>query len=189
MRVGASLALALRVRGNEGEGKPHPYDRWQLKDRHVFAPDGRSVSLSEVALHSLHTEDQRQIMATASYMSYESPPPFAAQFAEVEVDTETGQVTVKKLVMAVDCGTAINPQTASGQIDGGQVQALGYAICEEMPYDGRVVCSRGVSAITKFIKRMKCPKWNPFSSRPTNRVGPLAPKRLPRFRWMALHRR
>ncbi|MEK7808684.1 MAG: molybdopterin cofactor-binding domain-containing protein, partial [Chloroflexota bacterium] len=121
--------------GNEGEGKPHPYDRWQLKDRHVFAPDGRSVSLSEVALHSLHTEDQRQIMATASHMSYESPPPFAAQFAEVEVDTETGQVTVKKLVMAVDCGTAINPQTASGQIDGGQVQALGYAICEEMPYD------------------------------------------------------
>ena len=111
------------------------YDGWQLKDRHVFAPDGRSVSLSEVALHSLHTEDQRQIMATASYMSYESPPPFAAQFPEVEVDTETGQVTVKKLVMAVDCGTAINPQTASGQIDGGQVQALGYAICEEMPYD------------------------------------------------------
>ena len=53
----------------------------------------------------------------------------------MEVDTETGQVTVKKLVMAVDCGTAINPQTASGQIDGGQVQALGYAICEEMPYD------------------------------------------------------
>ncbi|MBI5052360.1 MAG: molybdopterin-dependent oxidoreductase, partial [Chloroflexi bacterium] len=110
-------------------------DGMHLKDRQVFAPDGRSVSLSEVALHSLHTEDQRQIMATASYMSYESPPPFAAQFAEVEVDIETGQVTVKKLVMAVDCGTAINPQTASGQIDGGQVQALGYAICEEMPYD------------------------------------------------------
>lgn len=113
------------------------YDGWQLKDRHVFTPDGKSVSLSAVALHSLHTEDQRQIMATASYMSYDSPPPFAAQFAEVEVDTETGQVTVKKLVMAVDCGTAINPQTASGQIDGGQVQALGYAICEEMPYDER----------------------------------------------------
>lgn len=114
--------------GGQGRG-------WYLKDRHVFAPDGRSVPLSAIALHSLHTEDQRQIMATASHMSYDSPPPFAAQFAEVEVDTETGQVTVKKLVMAVDCGTAINPQTALGQIDGGQVQALGYAICEEMPYD------------------------------------------------------
>ena len=83
-------------------------------------------------------------MATASHMSYHSPPPFAAQFAEVEVDTETGQVTVIRLVMAVDCGTAINPQTAEGQIEGGLVQALGYAVSEEMAYDeaGRLVTRR-----------------------------------------------
>ena len=43
-----------------------------------------------------------------------SPPSFGAQFAEVEVDVETGQVRVKKLVMAVDCGNAINPQTRPG---------------------------------------------------------------------------
>ena len=74
-------------------------------------------------------------MATASHMSVHSPPPFAAQYAEVEVDTETGQVTVKKIVMAVDCGTAINPQTAERQIEGGMAQALGYAVSEEMVYD------------------------------------------------------
>lgn len=74
-------------------------------------------------------------MATASFMSPVSPPPFAAQFAEVEVDIETGQVTVKKLVMAVDSGVIVNPVTASGQIEGGMTQALGYAICEEMRYD------------------------------------------------------
>jgi putative selenate reductase molybdopterin-binding subunit len=97
-----------------------------------------------VALNSLHTEDQQQIMATASHMSPHSPPPFAAQYAEVEVDTETGQVTVTKLVMAVDCGTAINPQTAIGQIEGGLVQALGYAVSEAMAYDetGRVLTTR-----------------------------------------------
>jgi putative selenate reductase molybdopterin-binding subunit len=106
-----------------------------LKDRRAFSPDGRSVSLSDVALNSLHAEPQTQIMATASHMSYESPPPFAAQYAEVEVDTHTGQVTVKKLVMAVDCGTAINPVAATGQIEGGMAQALGYAVCEEMAYD------------------------------------------------------
>jgi putative selenate reductase molybdopterin-binding subunit len=89
-----------------------------------------------VALHSLHQQDQRQIMGTASFVSHESPPPFAAQFAEVEVDVETGQVTVKKLVMAVDCGVAINPITASGQVEGGMTQALGYGHCEEMVYDG-----------------------------------------------------
>ncbi len=107
-----------------------------LQNRRAYAPNGRSVSLEEVALHSLHQAQQRQIMATASHVSPESPPPFAGQFAEVEVDIETGQVTVKKLVMAVDCGMAINPITASGQVEGGMTQALGYAHCEEMAYDG-----------------------------------------------------
>ena len=63
------------------------------------------------------------------------------QFAAVEVDIETGQVTVDELVMAVDCGVPINPVTASGQVEGGMVQALGYGHCEEMVYDedGRMV--------------------------------------------------
>ncbi len=107
----------------------------KLENRRVYAPDGRSVSLSEVALRSLHVEFQHQIMATASMMTYDSPPPFAAQFAEVEVDTETGEVRVIKIVSAVDCGRAINPATAEGQIEGGATQALGYGVCEEMRYD------------------------------------------------------
>ena len=76
-------------------------------------------------------------MGVASYVSPSSPPPFAAQFAEVTVDTETGAVTVDKLVMAVDSGIIINPLTASGQIEGGMTQALGYAVCEEMLYDDK----------------------------------------------------
>ncbi len=117
------------------------WDEVKLRDRMAYAPDGRSVSMENIALHSLHQDQQRQIMATASYVSADSPPPFAAQFAEIETDMDTGQVTVKNLVMAVDCGVAINPITASGQVEGGVVQALGYAHCEEMAYDaaGRMV--------------------------------------------------
>ncbi len=74
-------------------------------------------------------------MAVASYVSPSSPPPFAAQFAEVTVDIETGQVVVDKLVMAVDSGIIVNPITASGQIEGGMTQSLGYGVCEEMRYD------------------------------------------------------
>ena len=110
-------------------------ERMYLDGRRVWTHDGRSVPLAEVALHSLHQADQHQIMASASHMSYASPPPFSAQYAEVEVDVETGQVDVKRLVMAVDCGTAINPATASGQVEGGLIQALGYTLCEEMVYD------------------------------------------------------
>lgn len=76
-------------------------------------------------------------MGVASYVSPSSPPPFAAQFAEVTVDIETGQVTVDQLVMAVDGGVIVNPVLASGQIEGGMTQALGYAVCEEMRYDDK----------------------------------------------------
>ena len=137
-------AEKVREQIKERAGLMLGLDDWsavELHQRQAFAPDGRSVSLEEIALHSLHQDDQRQIMATASFVSPDSPPPFAAQFAEVEVDTGTGQVTVVKLVMAVDCGVAINPITASGQVEGGVTQALGYGHTEEMCYDekGRMV--------------------------------------------------
>jgi putative selenate reductase molybdopterin-binding subunit len=110
----------------------------------IHLPDGRSVSLEEIGLHSLHLLDQEQIMATASHVSMISPPSFGAQFAEVEVDIESGLVKVLKLVLAVDCGTVINPQTAEGQMEGGMTQALGYAVSEEMAYDerGKLLTSR-----------------------------------------------
>jgi len=107
----------------------------RLYDRKAAAHDGRSVTLREVAHDSLHHKDQEQIMAVSSYMSKVSPPPFAAQFAEVTVDIETGQIVTDKLVMAVDSGVIVNPTTASGQVEGGMTQALGYALCEEMGYD------------------------------------------------------
>ena len=118
-----------------------PSDAIDLHDGAAWTDDGQSVTLGTIALSSLHQEAQHQIMATASYVSPESPPPYAGQFAEVEVDIETGQVTVVSLVMAVDCGVPINPVTASGQVEGGMVQALGYGHCEEMAYDesGRMV--------------------------------------------------
>jgi putative selenate reductase molybdopterin-binding subunit len=106
-----------------------------LRNRQAFTPDGRSIPLSEIALDSLHRNEQEQIMGIGSYFSPSAPPPFAAQFAEVSVDIETGAIIVDKLVMAVDGGIIVNPQTASSQIEGGMTQALGYAVCEEMVYD------------------------------------------------------
>jgi putative selenate reductase molybdopterin-binding subunit len=105
------------------------------RDGRVAAPDGRSVSYAEVCLSALYQHDQFQIMASASHVSQESPAPFAAVFAEVEVDVETGLVRVVKLVEAIDCGQAINPVMAEGQIEGAAVQGIGYALFERMPFD------------------------------------------------------
>ncbi len=131
----AAQMAAVRVKLRAAKMLNVGVDDIQLRDKHAFAPDGRSVSLTEIALDTLHHNEQEQIMGVASYVSQSSPPPFAAQFAEVTVDTETGAVTVDKLVMAVDGGVIVNPLTASGQIEGGMTQALGYAVCEEMIYD------------------------------------------------------
>jgi CO/xanthine dehydrogenase Mo-binding subunit len=70
------------------------------------------------------------------YMQYT----YGAVTAEVEVDTETGRVQVLKMVTAYDVGKAINPISLEGQIEGGTIQGLGYALMEEMIHkDGVVV--------------------------------------------------
>jgi putative selenate reductase molybdopterin-binding subunit len=142
--VEAARVVAEQIKAVAGRMLGVPADEIVLADRQGWAADGRSVTLAEVALESLHHGLQHQIMGVGSYVSPDSPPPFAAQFAEVAVDTETGQVTVEKLVMVLDCGMIVNPATASGQIEGGMTQALGYAVCEEMVFDekGRLVNPR-----------------------------------------------
>jgi carbon-monoxide dehydrogenase large subunit len=64
---------------------------------------------------------------------------FTAQVAEVAVDPATGQVTVRNFTTTHDVGTVINPIGHQGQIEGGLIQGLGYALMEEMPTeDGRI---------------------------------------------------
>jgi len=128
---------AARLLNAQGNGAPVAPDDLVLRDRAAHAPDGRSVTHREIALSSLHHEDQQQIMAVGSYVSPDSPPPFAAQFVTITLDIESGQFTVDEMVMAVDGGVIINPLTASGQIEGGMVQALGYGHCEEMVFDAQ----------------------------------------------------
>ncbi|MGQ9490564.1 MAG: xanthine dehydrogenase family protein molybdopterin-binding subunit [Anaerolineae bacterium] len=68
---------------------------------------------------------------------------YVAQAAFVAVDTETGQVKVERFISANDVGKAINPQQVIGQIEGGVVQALGYAVLENwQAKDGRVLTDR-----------------------------------------------
>jgi putative selenate reductase molybdopterin-binding subunit len=104
-------------------------------------PSGASIAIAEVACASLYGPGKEQIVGAASHLSADSPPPFSASFAEVEVDTETGQVEVLRYVTAVDLGRAINPQLAEGQIEGGLAQGIGYALWEEVCFgpDGRVL--------------------------------------------------
>jgi len=135
-QVAERIKLRAAMILNERSGEPQfVADDIRLYNRQANSVDGQSLSMETIARHAFHQSDQEQIMGVASYMSPVSPPPFAAQFAEVTVDIETGQIVVDRLLMAVDSGVIVNPITASGQVEGGMAQALGYAVCEEMIYD------------------------------------------------------
>lgn len=76
-----------------------------------------------------------QIQGYASFFPPHNSPPFGASFAEVEVDTETGEVRVIELVNAHDIGRAINPAAVEGQLEGGIQQGLGFVLSEDIRYD------------------------------------------------------
>ena len=148
----------------------------ELRDKKAHAPDGSFVSIEDIAMEAFHLEDHEQIMGTASYVSPECPAPFAAQFAEIEVDIDTGQVTVTKLVMAVDCGVAINPVTASGQVEGGMLQALGYAHCEEYAFDNKGRMINDSLGPYKIYRADEMPEFEVFLIQTMEDSGPFGAK-------------
>lgn len=91
----------------------------------------KTMSYEAIARRSLYMKNQQQLGAMASAIGHVSPPPFAAHFAEVEVDTDTGQVRVIRYVAAVDCGRALNPKLAEGQVEGAMLNAISSALTEE----------------------------------------------------------
>lgn len=113
----------------------------EMKNGYVVSKSGKKVSFSEIALYSFYQKNQFQIFAVSSSVQSVSPPPFIAQFVEVEVDTKTGIVDVIKFVSAVDCGTPINPLLAEGQIEGAVLNGISYALTEDYIFDnnGRVL--------------------------------------------------
>lgn len=97
----------------------------------------KKISYKNISLRSLYSRNQSQIQATESHVSYVSPPPFAAHFVKVAIDTETGHVKLLKYVMAVDCGVAIHPKLAEGQSEGAALNGISYAMTEEFIFNAR----------------------------------------------------
>ncbi|MBM4372178.1 MAG: molybdopterin-dependent oxidoreductase, partial [Deltaproteobacteria bacterium] len=118
-----------------------PVEMVTVSEGAVVGPGDRRIPFDEVALHSLYREEQHQIQAVASHVTGQSPPPFSAHFAEVEVDTETGDLRVVRYVAAVDCGVALNPRLAEGQTEGAVLNGISHTLSEQYHYDdkGRVL--------------------------------------------------
>lgn len=124
-------------------------DELEAKDDMVVVRDRpeQAVPIADIAGHATWAE--RRIIAGRGAFGWEISDidpdtgkgeplhtmAYGASVVEIEVDTETGEVTVLKLVSAYDCGKAINPLLVEGQIDGGSAMGLGSALMEELhPY-------------------------------------------------------
>lgn len=98
-------------------------------------PD-KALDLGEIAKKTMNFGAKyAPVVGNGRHANTEGAPGFCAQIAEVEVDKETGVVTVQRLVAVQDVGQVINPLTLEGQLQGGVMQGLGWALYEEMAYD------------------------------------------------------
>ena len=97
---------------------------------------GDSVTLEAIGYEAAYGDEEREhILGKGTHCTEESPPPFAAQFADVTVDETTGEFEVHRLVVAVDCGVAINPGMAEGQIEGANHMSYELAVSDGITLD------------------------------------------------------
>ena len=106
------------------------------KQVYVEADPEKKVSLDDVVTTSMNGHDVA-LEATETHSSPLSPPPYMVGAAEIEVDTETGEVKVLDYAACVDCGTPINPNLTRVQAEGGILQGIGMTLTENVTYDGR----------------------------------------------------
>jgi carbon-monoxide dehydrogenase large subunit len=106
----------------------------------VFSADGESYTFGEISLASFRGTDLPEGMEPVlKEIGLFNPAAFTSPFgthaAVVEIDPETGQVSVDRYVAVDDCGNIINPTIVAGQIHGGVAQGIGQALYEDLHWD------------------------------------------------------
>jgi CO/xanthine dehydrogenase Mo-binding subunit len=144
--------------------------------RAIGAPD-RSITVAEIATKALRFGGRYEpIEGHGGSAQTSSAPSTAGHLAHVRVDRETGEVEVLQLVVAQDVGRALNPALVEGQMRGGVIQGLGWALLEELAHDegGRlqtgsfldyaIPTADGVPAIETLIVEVPAPD-GPFGAK------------------------
>lgn len=101
---------------------------------HVKGSPDRDMSFGDVYKVAAMSEGGPPV-ASASSPMLGTTLQYALQVAEVEVDPETGEISVVDVTVVQDAGFAINPMSVEGQMEGGATQSLGYGLAEQMLFD------------------------------------------------------
>jgi len=100
-----------------------------------FSQNGHAYTFKEAAVEL--SKSDVPIVASASVVAKGQSPGFATHVVDVEVDPETGKVQILRYTAVQDVGTAVHPSYAEGQIQGGVVQGIGWAMNEEYFYNDK----------------------------------------------------
>lgn len=131
----AARAKLLAAASKELEIAPDDLEVVEGVVRGVGAPD-RSITVAEIAGKALRFGGRYEpIEGHGGSAQTSSAPSVAGHLAHVRVDRETGEVEVLRLVVAQDVGRALNPALVEGQMRGGAVQGMGWALFEELAHD------------------------------------------------------
>jgi CO/xanthine dehydrogenase Mo-binding subunit len=136
------------------------------------------VNFGDVCAYRLYTSGQFQIQSSASFTAHESPPPFTAQFAEVEVDIETGELKVIKFVSAVDCGQPLNPVLVEGQVEGAVINGISYALTEEYLFNAEGRMTNPDFGHYKIFSAVDIPDLVTYISDSFEETGPYGAKSI-----------
>ncbi len=112
-----------------------PANKLEVRDRQIYirtTPEKR-ISVAEVARDAIYNfqGECSNILGKYSFEATGVSPSFQAGFVEVEVDTETGEIKVLKILIVHDIGKAINPMSVEGQLEGAIAQGIGYSLIED----------------------------------------------------------
>ena len=157
-----------------------PADSLSLGDGGVVVnrKSGEEAPFSKIACFAMYSHDQFQIQAGASYTGDESPAPFMAHFAEVDVDLETGKVRLVKFVSAGDCGRPINPVLAEGQIEGATMNGISYALTEQYLFDPRGKMTNSSFWDYKIFGTLDMPEMKTILAESDEPTGPYGAKSI-----------
>ena len=155
-------------------------------DGRAIHKDGKESPLSLAEITAQAKKTGGPLNATGSLETKGQGPAFSTQLCDLEVDPETGRVTILRYTTAQDAGTAIHPSYVEGQMQGGVVQGIGMALNEEYIYnqkgrmenpgflDYRMPVASDLPMIETIIVEVPNPK-HPYGVRGVGEVGIVPP--------------
>jgi CO/xanthine dehydrogenase Mo-binding subunit/aerobic-type carbon monoxide dehydrogenase small subunit (CoxS/CutS family) len=137
--VRAATDLCEKVRTQAAKWWDVPVEQVEFVDDVVRTLDGsQSMTAGELANRAIGFGlNPGMLSGHGTNTQPQSPPPFIAAVATIDLDRETGHYDLVDYAAVVDCGTVINANLARVQVEGGLVQGIGMAMTEEVSYDDR----------------------------------------------------